>query len=55
MGACRFTSASRVPEGIALDAQSGAVRVRYCWDDNPACAVVNAEGLPAVPFDMRLP
>lgn len=33
------------------------VAVRYAWDDNPVCNLVNAEGLPASPFrtdDWRL-
>lgn len=24
--------------------------VRYAWDDNPACNLINKEGLPAIPF-----
>jgi hypothetical protein len=29
--------------------------VRYAWANNPAATLYNKNGLPAVPFDARLP
>lgn len=56
-----FVRATARVEGDHLVVFSPAVpapvAVRYAWDDNPVCNLVNAEGLPASPFrtdDWRL-
>ena len=49
-----FHSASARIEGDTIIVSSSDVpsprAVRYAWADNPACSLVNAEGLPASPF-----
>ena len=34
---------------------SNPVAVRYAWGDNPSCNLYNKAGLPAVPFNAKLP
>lgn len=53
--ACRFVDASVDGETIVLDAGAGnATRVRYAFADSPLCNLANAEGLPAVPFEISI-
>ncbi len=50
----QFHWAKAVIEGnevvVYCDEVENPVAVRYAWADNPDCNLVNAEGLPAVPF-----
>lgn len=50
----QFYWAKAIVEGdhviVYSDKVAEPVAVRYAWADNPACNLVNAEGLPAVPF-----
>ncbi len=50
----KFVWADAVIDGETVVASSPAiakpVAVRYAWHANPACSLVNAAGLPAVPF-----
>lgn len=39
---------------VTSDSVSLPVEVRYAWADNPASDLVDAEGLPATPFRLRL-
>lgn len=53
---CRYVDASASGRTVTLDATSvpGARRVRYAWADSPVVNLVNADGLPAVPFELEL-
>ncbi|MCU7552109.1 sialate O-acetylesterase [Chitinophagaceae bacterium LB-8] len=50
----QFYWAKAIIEGnevvVYSDIVADPVAVRYAWADNPACNLVNAEGLPAIPF-----
>lgn len=53
-GDCRFTIGTIDKDSVLLDASAAprATLVRFCWSDSPICNLYNAEGLPAVPFEM---
>jgi len=50
----QFHWATAVIEGnevvVYCDKVAKPEAVRYAWDDNPECNLINSEGLPAVPF-----
>ena len=53
---CSFADAIQNKDEIDLDAAqlTNAATVRFCWADSPICNVYNAEGLPAVPFEIPI-
>ncbi|MFM2286888.1 MAG: hypothetical protein RL684_31 [Pseudomonadota bacterium] len=55
-GACHYVVGTVRGETVELAAQAvpGARRVRYAWADSPVVNLVNAQGLPAVPFEWQL-
>ena len=52
-GTCRYAAAAVHDDTVVLAARAvpGAKRVRYAWADSPVVNLVNAAGLPAVPFE----
>jgi sialate O-acetylesterase len=56
-GSCRFAQ-SRIDGArimLSIPAATSPSRVRYCWADSPVCTLFDRSGLPAGPFELRIP
>ncbi len=55
-GSCRCANARGDGSRVFLtEAGLGTVeRVRFCWADNPSCALFDGSGLPVGPFELRV-
>ena len=53
-GKWTWANAKIVVNEIIIENGASALRVQYAWQSNPDCNLQNAEGLPAVPFDVEI-
>jgi len=51
---CTFADAKIEGDHVVVDAPSKPDFVRFCWGDSPVCNLYNADGLPAVPFELAV-
>ena len=51
---CIFSDAKIEGDHVVIDAPSKPDFVRFCWGDSPVCNLYNADGLPAVPFELAV-
>jgi len=51
---CRSTVMRIESATVVLPDAANATRIRYCWADTPACALSDASGRPAGPFEVPI-
>jgi sialate O-acetylesterase len=51
---CRSTVMRIENATVVLPDAGNATRIRYCWADTPACALSDASGRPAGPFEVPI-